>query len=111
MNATSFNVLAESTRLRILDELTVSERNVGDLVQKLKLSQPAVSKHLKVLRDAGFVACRIDAQRRVYRISSLPFKNLDDWLEPYRRLWTNHIDALERHLDEQEEDPDAKGRL
>ncbi len=103
MNAASFNVLAESTRLRILNELTVSERNVGDLVERLEVSQPAISKHLKVLRDSGFVACRAEAQRRVYRINSRPFKNLDDWLEPYRQLWTEHLDALECHLDEQEE--------
>ena len=103
MNATSFNVLAEPTRLRILNELTVSERNVGDLVVKLELSQPTISKHLKVLRDSGFVACRTEAQRRVYRINSRSFKNLDDWLEPYRQLWTKHLDALERHLDQQEE--------
>ena len=103
MNAASFNVLAESTRLRILNELTASERNVGDLVGTLELSQPAISKHLKVLRDAGFVVCRTEAQRRVYRINSRPFKNLDDWLEPYRQFWTKHLNALERHLDEQEE--------
>ena len=103
MHANSFNVLAQSTRLRILNELTISERNVGDLVGALELSQPAVSKHLKVLRDAGFVACRTDAQRRVYRIDSAPFRNLDEWLEPYRQLWTKRLDALERHLDEQEE--------
>ncbi len=103
MNAASFNVLAESTRLRILNELTVSERNVGDLVERLEVSQPAISKHLKVLRDAGFVVCRTEAQRRVYRINSRPFKNLDDWLEPYRQFWTEHLNALERHLDEQEE--------
>jgi DNA-binding transcriptional ArsR family regulator len=103
MHANSFNVLAQSTRLRILNELTISERNVGDLVGALELSQPAISKHLKVLRDAGFVACRTDAQRRVYRIDSAPFRNLDEWLEPYRQLWTKRLDALERHLDEQEE--------
>ncbi len=103
MHANSFNVLAQPTRLRILNELTISERNVGDLVGALELSQPAISKHLKVLRDAGFVACRTDAQRRVYRIDSAPFRNLDEWLEPYRQLWTKRLDALERHLDEQEE--------
>ena len=103
MHANSFNVLAQPTRLRILNELTISERNVGDLVGALELSQPAISKHLKVLRDAGFVACRTDAQRRVYRIDSAPFRNIDEWLEPYRQLWTKRLDALERHLDEQEE--------
>ena len=103
MHANSFNVLAQPTRLRILNELTISERNVGDLVGALELSQPAISKHLKVLRDAGFVACRTDAQRRVYRIDSAPFRNIDEWLEPYRQLWTKRLDALERHLDEQED--------
>ncbi len=104
MNVNTFNVLAEPTRLRILNELTISERNVGDLVGRLALSQPAISKHLRVLRDAGFVACRTDAQRRVYRIDSAPFKILDEWLEPYRQLWTQHLDALEHHLDKTDED-------
>lgn len=102
MDADAFTVLAEPTRRRILDELRVSERSVGDLVGKLDLAQPAVSKHLKVLRDSGFVSCRTAAQQRIYRIEPRPLRSVDAWLAPYRRLWTKHLDALEKHLDEQE---------
>ncbi len=102
MDADAFTVLAEPTRRRILDELRVSERSVGDLVDKLDLAQPAVSKHLKVLRDSGFVSCRTAAQQRIYRIEPRPLRSVDAWLAPYRRLWTKHLDALEKHLDEQE---------
>jgi DNA-binding transcriptional ArsR family regulator len=98
----TFAVLAEPTRRDILDELRRSESSVGELVETLAVSQPAVSKHLKVLRDAGFVTCRTAAQRRIYRIESARFEVLDAWLEPYRRLWTKHLDALERHLDSEE---------
>jgi DNA-binding transcriptional ArsR family regulator len=99
--ADAFAVLAEPTRRRILDELCASESSVGDLVDALAVSQPTMSKHLKVLRDAGFVSCRIAAQRRIYRIEAPPFEQVDEWLEPYRRLWARHLDALERHLDRQ----------
>jgi DNA-binding transcriptional ArsR family regulator len=99
----AFVVLAEPTRRRILDELRGTERSVGDLVGALGLSQPAVSKHLRVLREGGFVACRIAAQQRIYRIDPGPLKTLDGWLQPYRRLWTRHLDALERHLDSLED--------
>lgn len=102
MHADAFTVLAEPTRRRILDELRLSERSVGELVGKLDLAQPAVSKHLKVLRDSGFVSCRTAAQQRIYRIDPRPLRSLDAWLAPYRRLWTKHLDALERHLDGQE---------
>lgn len=95
----TFAVLAEPTRRQIIDELCTSESSVGDLVEALSVSQPTMSKHLKVLRDAGFVSCRVAAQRRIYRIEAPPFERLDAWLEPYRRLWTRHLDALERHLD------------
>jgi DNA-binding transcriptional ArsR family regulator len=98
----AFAVLAEPTRLRILDELRGSESSVGALVDRLAISQPAISKHLKVLREAGFVSCRTAAQHRIYRLETAPFQALDDWLAPYRRLWTRHLDALERHLDSQE---------
>jgi DNA-binding transcriptional ArsR family regulator len=84
----TFAVLAEPTRRQILDELCTSERSVGDLVDALSVSQPTMSKHLKVLRDAGFVSCRVAAQRRIYRIEAPPFERLDEWLDPYRRLWT-----------------------
>jgi DNA-binding transcriptional ArsR family regulator len=99
----TFAVLAEPTRRRILDELRPAERSVGALVDSLAVSQPTMSKHLKVLRQAGFVSCRVAAQHRIYRIEPSPFEALDYWLEPYRRLWTRHLDALERHLDEEEE--------
>ena len=98
----TFAVLAEPTRRRIVDELRGSERSVGDLVATLGVSQPTVSKHLKVLRDSGLVSCRTAAQQRIYRIEAGPFRDLDSWLAPYRDLWTRHLDALERHLDEQE---------
>ena len=103
MPADAFAVLAEPTRRRILDQLRRSERNVGELVQALAVSQPAMSKHLKVLREAGFVSCRIAAQQRIYRIEMRPLQALDAWLSPYRRLWSKHLDALERHLDNQED--------
>ena len=94
--------LAEPTRRRIVDELRTSDRSVGELADALSVSQPAMSKHLKVLREGGLVSCRTAAQRRIYRIEPEPFRELDEWLAPYRRLWTRHLDALERHLDEQE---------
>jgi DNA-binding transcriptional ArsR family regulator len=94
-----FEVLAEDNRRRILDLLVDHERAVGDLVERLSLSQPAVSKHLKVLREAGLVEARTDAQRRVYRIRSEPLREVDDWLTPYRRGWADHLSALERHLE------------
>src|SRR6267143_2587004 len=87
-----FDVLAEPNRRRILDLLRVSQRPVGDLVDPLDLSQPAVSKHLRVLREAGLVEVRIDAQRRLYRVRSEPLRDLDAWLEPYRRLWDSSLD-------------------
>jgi len=97
MTAT-FGVLAEPSRRQILDLLVQEERPVGDLVALLPLSQPAVSKHLKVLREAGLVEARTDAQRRIYRVCSEPLREVDDWLVPYRRQWAPHLDARERHL-------------
>lgn len=102
MSVDTFSVLAEPTRRRILDRLLVTESSVNDLVDALDVSQPTVSKQLKVLRDAGFVTCRTQAQRRIYRIHAGPFQALDDWLQPYRTLWGKHLDALEHHLDTQE---------
>lgn len=99
MTSSAFEVLAEPKRRDILDLLRSGERPVGDLVERLSLSQPAVSKHLRVLRDAGLVDVRADAQRRLYRISSQPLEELDEWLEPYRQFWTTHLDRLESHLD------------
>ena len=98
----SFAVLSEPTRRGILDLLRDGERPVGDLVDRLGLSQPAVSKHLRVLRDAQLVDVRTDAQRRIYRLRPEPLVEVDEWLAPYRQLWTRSLDALEAHL---EEDP------
>ena len=95
----AFEVLAEPNRRRILDLLRDRERPVGDLVDALSVSQPAVSKHLKVLREAGLVQVRVDAQRRLYRIRPEPLQAVDDWLEPYRRFWSARLDDLEAHLD------------
>jgi DNA-binding transcriptional ArsR family regulator len=97
----TFAVLAEPTRRRILEVLRGADANVGDLVGALAVSQPTMSKHLKVLREAGFVSCRTAAQQRIYRIEPDRFAELDDWLRPYRRLWTEHLDALARHLDKE----------
>ena len=96
----TFEVLAEPSRRRILDLLRHEERPVGDLVRLLAASQPAVSKHLRVLRDAGLVEVRVDAQRRLYRVRPEPLREVDEWLEPYRLLWEARLDDLERHLDE-----------
>ena len=95
----TFEVLAEESRRRILDLLVEAERPVGDLVDRLALSQPTVSKHLKVLRDAGLVDSRSDAQRRIYRVRTEPLREVDDWLRPYRARWAERLSALERHLD------------
>ena len=97
--ATTFEVLAEPRRREILDLLRLGERPVGELVERLELSQPAVSKHLKVLRAAGLVEVRQDAQRRWYRLRPQPLAEIDAWLAPYRQFWNTRLDALERHLD------------
>jgi DNA-binding transcriptional ArsR family regulator len=99
MTITALHVLAEPSRQAILDLLRDGERPVGDLVDHLELSQPAVSKHLRVLKDAGLVEARTDAQRRLYRIRTEPLVELDEWLSSYRQLWTSHLDRLEEHLD------------
>jgi DNA-binding transcriptional ArsR family regulator len=96
----SFAVLAEPTRREILDLLRDGERPVGDLVDRLAISQPAVSKHLRVLRDAGLVEVRADAQRRLYRVRPQPLAEIDVWLAPYRLLWSQSFDRLERHLED-----------
>ena len=100
--ATTFEVLAEPTRRRILDLLLERPRPVGELVARLAISQPGVSKHLRVLREAGLVDVHKDAQRRWYELRPAPLADLDAWLAPYRRLWTGRLDALERHLDDKE---------
>jgi len=102
--ASAFEVLAEPRRREILDLLRQGERPVGELAVRLNLTQPTVSKHLRVLREAGLVQVRQDAQRRLYRLRLEPLVELDAWLEPYRRLWAEHLDALERHLDSMPEE-------
>jgi DNA-binding transcriptional ArsR family regulator len=96
----ALEALAEPRRLQILDLLRDGERPVGDLVARVGISQPAVSKHLRVLKDAGLVEARADAQRRLYRIRPEPLAELDEWLATYRQLWTTHLDRLEDHLDQ-----------
>ena len=103
-----FEVLAEPHRRRILDLLREQDQAVGDLVSALGLSQPGVSKHLRVLRDAGFVESTVDAQRRLYRLKPEPFREVDAWLAPFRRFWSAHVDALERHLDRIDPSPRTK---
>jgi DNA-binding transcriptional ArsR family regulator len=98
--ASTFEVLGEPRRREILDLLRERERPVGELVERLALSQPAVSKHLRVLRESGLVAVRHDAQRRWYRLRAEPLAEIDAWLAPYRERWEAGLDALERHLDE-----------
>jgi DNA-binding transcriptional ArsR family regulator len=105
----TFEVVAEPTRRRILDLLLERERPVGDLVAALEMSQPAVSRHLRVLRDAGLVAARTDAQRRVYRLDPEPLAALDEWLRPYRRMWAASLDRLALHLDEMDDERNRDG--
>src|SRR6186713_171571 len=106
----SFTVVAEPNRRAILGLLLSSERSVGEIERELRLSQPSVSKHLRVLRDAGFVESRVEAQRRLYRLRPEPLMELDEWIAPFRRFWSKHIDALERHLNEMDEVPSVKGK-
>jgi DNA-binding transcriptional ArsR family regulator len=96
--STAFEALAEPTRRRILDEVRDRERSVGELVQRLELTQPGVSKHLRVLRDAGLVEVRQDAQRRLYRVRPEPLAEIDAWLAPYRRIWIDSFDRLDDYL-------------
>ena len=98
MTTALFEILADSTRRRVLDLLREQERTVGELVDALDMSQPAVSKQLKILRDAGLVESRADAQRRVYTLRAEPLADLDAWLAPYRKFWRGKLAALHRHL-------------
>ena len=107
---TAFTVVAEPNRRAILGLLLESERSVGELEEELRLTQPTVSKHLRVLREAGFVEARVDAQRRVYKIRPQPLKEIDAWLGPFRKYWAKHLDALEQHLDKMEKSSTAKGK-
>lgn len=101
----TFAILAEPNRRAILSLLASSERSVGEIERRLRMPQTSVSKHLRVLREAGFVVSRVDAQRRMYRIRPEPLMEVDAWLAPFRQFWTTHIDALERHLDRMDETP------
>ncbi len=101
---TAFELLADPTRRRVLDELRAGERSVGDLVERLKMNQPAVSKQLRVLREAGLATVRVDAQRRIYRLDAAGLREVDEWLAPYRDFWNERLDALEQTLAELEED-------
>ncbi|HEY4183569.1 MAG TPA: metalloregulator ArsR/SmtB family transcription factor [Polyangia bacterium] len=105
----AFAVLAEPNRRAILSMLSSSERSVSELMHQLHLPQPSVSKHLKVLREGGFVGSRVEAQRRVYRLNPRPLQEVDAWLEPFRRFWSKHVDALEQHLERMEKVVSAKG--
>jgi DNA-binding transcriptional ArsR family regulator len=106
----TFAVVAEPNRRAILGLLLSSERSVGELERELQLSQPLLSKHLRVLRDGGFVESRVEAQRRLYRLRPEPLMEIDAWLVPFRRFWMKHVDALERHLERMEMEPPVKGR-
>jgi DNA-binding transcriptional ArsR family regulator len=94
-----FDILAEPNRRAILSLLVSSQQSVGEIERLLRMPQPTVSKHLRVLRQAGFVESTVDAQRRLYRLKPEPFQEMDAWLAPFRRFWAAHVDALERHLD------------
>jgi DNA-binding transcriptional ArsR family regulator len=104
----AFSIIAEPNRRAILSLLVSSERSVSEIERRLRMPQPSVSKHLKVLRDAGFVEARVDAQRRVYRVRPEPLKEINEWLAPFRRLWSTHLDKLERHLDRMDRRPPTK---
>jgi len=96
---TVFEIIAEPNRRAILSLLVSSQQSVGEIERQLGMAQPTVSKHLRVLREAGFVESTVDAQRRLYRLKPEPFQEVDDWLAQFRRFWSDHVDALERHLD------------
>ena len=103
-----FEIIAEPNRRSILSLLSSSEQSVGEIERQLRMSQPTVSKHLRVLREAGFVESTVDAQRRLYRLKPEPFQELDMWLAQFRRFWSAHIDALERHLDRMDQSTTTK---
>jgi DNA-binding transcriptional ArsR family regulator len=100
----SFEIISEPNRRAILSLLVSSQQSVGEIERQLGMSQPTVSKHLRVLRDAGFVESTVDAQRRLYRLKPGPLQEVDSWLAQFRRLWSAHVDALERHLDRMDRD-------
>jgi DNA-binding transcriptional ArsR family regulator len=106
----AFGIIAEPNRRAILSLLASSERSVSEIERRIRMPQPSVSKHLGVLRKAGLVEARVDAQRRVYRIRPQALKEVDTWLAPFRRYWSAHVDALERHLDRMEQAAPGKGK-
>ena len=103
-----FEIIAEPNRRAILGLLVSSQQSVGEIERELRMTQPTVSKHLRVLRDAGFVESTVDAQRRLYRLKPKPFQELDAWLDQFRRFWSDHVDALERYLDRMDQSTPSK---
>ena len=103
-----FDIIAEPNRRAILNLLVSSQRSVGEIERQLRMPQPTVSKHLRVLREAGFVESTVDAQRRLYRLRPEPLREVDTWLAPFRRFWSAHVDALERHLDRMDQSTSSK---
>ena len=103
-----FEIIAEPNRRAILGFLVSSQQSVGEIERQLRMPQPTVSKHLRVLREAGFVESVVDAQRRLYRLKPEPFEEFDAWLAQFRRFWSDHVDALERHLDRMDQSPPGK---
>ena len=103
-----FDIIAEPNRRAILSLLVSSQQSVGEIERHLRMPQPTVSKHLRVLREAGFVEAKVDAQRRLYRLRPESLREVDDWLAPFRRFWSVHVDALERHLDRMDESTPTK---
>jgi DNA-binding transcriptional ArsR family regulator len=104
---TVFEIIAEPNRRAILSLLVLSQQSVGEIESRLGMTQPTVSKHLRVLREAGFVESRVDAQRRLYRLKPEPFQEVDMWLAQFRKFWSAHLDALERHLDRMDQSTDG----
>jgi DNA-binding transcriptional ArsR family regulator len=105
-----FEIIAEPNRRAILSLLVSSEQSVGEIERRLGMPQPTVSKHLRVLREAGFVESTVDAQRRLYHLKPEPFQEMDSWLDQFRRFWSAHVDALERHLDRLDEPASPQGK-
>ena len=108
--ASAFEIIAEPNRRAILGLLASSDRCVGEIERELGMTQPTVSKHLRVLREAGLVEAEVDAQRRLYRLKPESLKEVDAWLAQFRRFWSRHVDALERHLDRMDKTSPAKGK-
>jgi DNA-binding transcriptional ArsR family regulator len=108
--ASAFEILAEPNRRSILSLLAASERSVGEIERELGMTQPTVSKHLRVLREAGFVEVEVDAQRRLYRLRPEALHEVEAWLAPFRRFWSRHVDALEKHLERMERASSLKGK-